>query len=41
MHATRHAEVLQQAGMEVRVVARDFLWGVPCRSLLAQKAARS
>ena len=30
---------MQQAGMEVRVIGRDFLWGLPCRSLLAQKAA--
>ena len=37
LHASRYAEVLRQAGMEVRVLGRDFLWGLPCRSLLAQK----
>jgi SAM-dependent methyltransferase len=37
MHASRYAEVLQQAGMRVQYLSRDFLWLVPCRSILARK----
>jgi SAM-dependent methyltransferase len=37
MHASRYAEVLRNAGMEVQDLSRDFLWLLPCRSLLAQK----
>jgi hypothetical protein len=29
-------EVLQDAGMKVQTLSRDFLWLLPCRSLLAQ-----
>ncbi|HEY4264850.1 MAG TPA: class I SAM-dependent methyltransferase [Micropepsaceae bacterium] len=38
MHASRYAEVLQDAGMRVQYLSRDFLWLLPCRSLLAQKS---
>lgn len=41
LHTSRYAEVLRQAGMEVRVVARDRLWLMPCRTLLAQKSKAS
>jgi arsenite methyltransferase len=37
MHASRYTEVLQNAGMKVQTLSRDFLWLLPCRSLLAQK----
>lgn len=37
MHASRYTQVLQDAGMEVQALSRDFLWLLPCRSLLAQK----
>jgi arsenite methyltransferase len=37
LHTSRYAEVLRQAGMEVRDLGRDLLWLLPCRSLLAQK----
>jgi arsenite methyltransferase len=40
LHASRYAEVLQDAGMTVRTLSRDFLWLLPCRSLLAQKPAK-
>jgi len=36
-HTSRYAEMLQNAGMTVQVLSRDFLWLLPCRSLLAQK----
>jgi SAM-dependent methyltransferase len=37
LHASRYAEVLQGAGMKVQTLSRDFLWLLPCRSLLAEK----
>ena len=37
LHTSRYAEVLQQAGLEVRDLGRDLLWLLPCRSLLARK----
>jgi SAM-dependent methyltransferase len=37
LHARRYIEVLQDAGLNVQVLARDFLWLLPCRSLLAHK----
>lgn len=37
LHASRYTEVLQDAGMKVQELSRDFLWLLPCRSLLAQK----
>jgi len=37
LHATRYADVLRGAGLEVRYLSRDFLWLLPCRSLLARK----
>jgi len=37
LHTSRYAEVLQQAGMDVRDLGRDRLWLLPCHSLLAQK----
>lgn len=37
LHASRYAKVLQDAGLNVRFLSRDFLWLLPCRSLLAQK----
>jgi arsenite methyltransferase len=37
MHASRYTEVLQDADMKVQTLSRDFLWLLPCRSLLAQK----
>lgn len=36
-HTSRYMEVLQGAGMKVRDLGCDFLWFLPCRSLLAQK----
>jgi ubiquinone/menaquinone biosynthesis C-methylase UbiE len=40
LHASRYTEVLQQAGTEVRDLGYDFLWFLPCHSLLALKAER-
>ena len=37
LHMTRYAEVLRQAGLDVRDLRRDRLWLLPCRSLLARK----
>jgi arsenite methyltransferase len=37
LHTSRYAEVLHQAGMEVRDLGHDLLWLLPCRSLLAKK----
>ena len=37
LHTSRYAEVLRGAGLEVRYLSRDFLWLLPCRSLLARK----
>jgi arsenite methyltransferase len=37
LHTSRYAEVLQRAGMQVRDLGSDFLWLLPCRSLLARK----
>jgi arsenite methyltransferase len=37
LHTSRYAQVLDQAGMEVRDLGRDLLWLLPCRSLLAKK----
>lgn len=39
LHTSRYTEVLQNADMKVRYLSRDFLWLLPCRSLLAQKPA--
>lgn len=41
MHASRYTEVMQDAGLTVEVLARDFLWLVPCRSLLARKPSQT
>ncbi len=38
LHTSRYTEVLQGAGLRVEDLGRDFLWLLPCRSLLAQKA---
>jgi ubiquinone/menaquinone biosynthesis C-methylase UbiE len=40
LHASRYAEVLQDAGTRVRTLSRELLWLVPCRALLVQKAGR-
>lgn len=37
LHMARYAEVLQDAGMTVQVLSRNFLWLLPSRSLLARK----
>ncbi len=37
LHASRYTEVLKDAGLSVRELSRDFLWLLPCRSLLAWK----
>jgi ubiquinone/menaquinone biosynthesis C-methylase UbiE len=37
LHTSRYAEVLQGAGLEVSYLSRDFLWMLPCRSLIARK----
>jgi arsenite methyltransferase len=37
LHTSRYAEVLERAGLQVRDLGYDFLWLLPCRSLLAQK----
>jgi len=39
LHTPRYAEVLRGEGLEVRYLSRDFLWLLPCRSLIARKAA--
>jgi ubiquinone/menaquinone biosynthesis C-methylase UbiE len=41
MHASRYIQVLQDAGMKVEVLSRDFLWLLPCRSLLARKPSQT
>lgn len=38
LHAARYTEVLQEAGLTVRDLRRDFLWLLPCHTLLAQKS---
>lgn len=37
LHVSRYAEVLRGAGLTVDDLGRDFLWLMPCRSLLARK----
>lgn len=37
LHASRYTEVLRGAGLTVEDLGRDFLWLLPCRSLLARK----
>jgi len=37
LHVSRYTAVLQDAGMTVLDIGRDFLWLLPCRSLLARK----
>ena len=37
MHTSRYAEVLRGAGLKVQDLSRDFLWLLPCRSLIAEK----
>jgi SAM-dependent methyltransferase len=37
LHTARYAALMQQAGLAVRDLGTDFLWGFRCRSLLAQK----
>ena len=37
VHASRYAEVLWGMGMRVQDLSLDFLWLLPCRSLLVQK----
>lgn len=37
LHAPRYTEVLEAAGLKVQDLGRDFLWLLPCHSLLAQK----
>jgi arsenite methyltransferase len=41
LHASRYTEVLQGAGLKVQDLGWDFLWFVPCHSLLAQKSTSS
>jgi ubiquinone/menaquinone biosynthesis C-methylase UbiE len=38
LHTTRYARVLQDAGVTVEVLSRNFLWLLPSRSLLARKS---
>lgn len=40
LHAPRYTEVLQDTGMKVQNLSRDFLWLLPCRSLLALKPGK-
>jgi len=40
LHMSRYAEILQGAGMHVEDLARDFIWLLPSRSLLAQKPGK-
>jgi arsenite methyltransferase len=37
LHTSRYAEMLRGAGLTVQDLSRDFLWLLPCRSLLAEK----
>jgi ubiquinone/menaquinone biosynthesis C-methylase UbiE len=37
LHTSRYAEVLRSAGLEVSYLSRDFLWLLPCRSIVAEK----
>jgi arsenite methyltransferase len=37
LHTSHYADVLRQAGLEVRSLGRSQLWLLPCDSLLAQK----
>lgn len=37
LHAAQYTEALQDGGMTVHDFGRDFLWLLPCHSLLAQK----
>jgi SAM-dependent methyltransferase len=37
LNTARYADVLRQAGLEVRSLRRDRLWLLPCESLLGQK----
>jgi arsenite methyltransferase len=37
LHMSRYTQVLQGAGLKVRDLGYNFLWLLPCRSLLAQK----
>ena len=37
LHTARYTELMQQAGLTVRVLSIDRLWGFRCRSLLAEK----
>lgn len=39
LHTSRYKEVLRGSGMTVEDLGRDFLWLLPCRSLLAKKTA--
>jgi arsenite methyltransferase len=40
LHASRYTQVLQDAGMTVQDLGRDFLWLLPCHSLLATRSSR-
>ena len=37
LHTSRYKSVLQDAGLNVQDLGTDFLWFMPCRSLLAKK----
>lgn len=37
LHTARYEQVLQETGMTVQVLSRNFLWLLPSRSLLARK----
>jgi arsenite methyltransferase len=40
LHAARYTQVLQDAGMTVQDLGRDFLWLLPCHALLATRISR-
>ena len=40
LHTSRYADVLHDASMTVEVLSRDFLWLLPCHSLLARKPGK-
>lgn len=37
LHTSHYADVLQDSGVTVQTLSRDFLWLLPCHSLLARK----
>ncbi len=40
LHTSRYTEVLQESGLQVQDIGREFLWLLPSHSLLAQKSGR-